>query len=121
MTDDIQKFKIIFLGDQGVGKSSILNRFAQDKFEAEYKAKIEAYRNQTRIDGQWLRNVKAIDIDTMATYIVTVTYTNQETQEEMVIGTAKLIITNGKSSGGYILNIEKPPLFKYDANGSRGQ
>ena len=83
----------------------------------EYKAKIEAYRNQTRIDGQWLRNVKAIDIDTMATYIVTVTYTNQETQEEMVIGTAKLIITNGKSSGGYILNIEKPPLFKYDANG----
>ena len=40
MTDDIQKFKIIFLGDQGVGKSSILNRFAQDKFEPDYQATI---------------------------------------------------------------------------------
>jgi len=35
--DDTQKFKIIFLGDQGVGKSSILNRFAQDKFETNYQ------------------------------------------------------------------------------------
>ena len=40
MTDDIQKFKIIFVGDQGVGKSSILNRFAQDKFEPDYQATI---------------------------------------------------------------------------------
>ena len=40
MTDDIQKYKIIFLGDQGVGKSSILNRFSQDKFEQEYQATI---------------------------------------------------------------------------------
>lgn len=83
----------------------------------EYSKKIDAYEDQTRIDGQWLRNVKAIDIDTMATYIVTVTYTNQDTKESMVIGTDKVIITNGKSTGGYILSIEKPPLYKYDENG----
>ena len=40
MTDDVQKYKIIFLGDQGVGKSSILNRFSQDKFEQDYQATI---------------------------------------------------------------------------------
>ena len=38
--EEIAKFKIIFLGDQGVGKSSILNRFAQDKFEQNYQATI---------------------------------------------------------------------------------
>jgi GTP-binding protein EngB required for normal cell division len=37
---EIPKFKIIFLGDQGVGKSSILNRFAHDKFEQNYLVKI---------------------------------------------------------------------------------
>ena len=37
--DEIQQFKIIFLGDQGVGKSSILNRFANDKFEPNYQVK----------------------------------------------------------------------------------
>jgi len=40
MTEEIPKYKIIFLGDQGVGKSSILNRFAQDKFEPNYQATI---------------------------------------------------------------------------------
>jgi Ras-related protein Rab-6A len=40
MNDEIPKYKIIFLGDQGVGKSSILNRFAQDKFEQNYQATI---------------------------------------------------------------------------------
>ena len=38
--EDIQHFKIIFLGDQFVGKSSILNRFYQDKFEPDYQATI---------------------------------------------------------------------------------
>lgn len=32
--------KLIFLGNQSVGKSSILNRFAQDKFEEGYQATI---------------------------------------------------------------------------------
>ena len=40
MTEEIEKYKIIFLGDQGVGKSSILNRFSEDKFEQEYQATI---------------------------------------------------------------------------------
>lgn len=40
MSEEIPKYKIIFLGDQGVGKSSILNRFAQDKFEQNYQATI---------------------------------------------------------------------------------
>ena len=39
--DNVQHFKIIFLGDQYVGKSSILNRFYQDKFEPDYQATIE--------------------------------------------------------------------------------
>jgi Ras-related protein Rab-6A len=34
------KFKIIFLGDPGVGKSSIINRFSQDKFDSNYQATI---------------------------------------------------------------------------------
>ena len=38
--EDIQRFKLIFLGDQYVGKSSILNRFRQDKFEQDYQATI---------------------------------------------------------------------------------
>lgn len=38
--EDYKKIKIIFLGDQGVGKSSILNRYAQDKFEANYQSTI---------------------------------------------------------------------------------
>jgi len=38
--EDAPHFKIIFLGDQYVGKSSILNRFYQDKFEPDYQATI---------------------------------------------------------------------------------
>ena len=41
MADEyIQQYKIIFLGDQYVGKSSILNRFYQDKLEQDYQATI---------------------------------------------------------------------------------
>lgn len=32
--------KLIFLGNQGVGKSAILNRFANDKFDEGYQATI---------------------------------------------------------------------------------
>jgi len=37
---ELPKFKIIFLGDPGVGKSSILNRFCQNKFDTSYQATI---------------------------------------------------------------------------------
>jgi small GTP-binding protein len=57
MTDDIQKFKLIFLGDQGVGKSSILNRFAQDRFEQEYQATIglDFHSKNATINGATVR------------------------------------------------------------------
>ena len=32
----IQKFKIVFLGDQGVGKTSIINRFLNNNFDNTY-------------------------------------------------------------------------------------
>ena len=90
---------------------------SQYPYYNDFKEKIEAYKDKTRPDGRFLRNVMAKDIDTMATFSVTVVYTNQATKEQITIGTAKISITNGKSSGGYILNLEAPPLFKYDANG----
>ena len=57
MTDDVQKYKIIFLGDQGVGKSSILNRFSQDKFEQEYQATIglDFHSKNATINGANIR------------------------------------------------------------------
>ena len=36
----IPKYKITFLGDQSVGKTSIMNRFLNDTFVEEYQATI---------------------------------------------------------------------------------
>ena len=57
MNDDIPHYKIIFLGDQSVGKSSILNRFYQDKFEPEYQATIglDFHSKNTEINGESIR------------------------------------------------------------------
>ena len=57
MTDDIPHYKIIFLGDQSVGKSSILNRFYQDKFEPDYQATIglDFHSKDTEINGESIR------------------------------------------------------------------
>ena len=57
MTDDIPHYKIIFLGDQSVGKSSILNRFYQDKFEPNYQATIglDFHNKNTEINGESIR------------------------------------------------------------------
>ena len=58
MTDeDVQHFKIIFLGDQYVGKSSILNRFYQDKFEPDYQATIglDFHSKNVEIKGTTIR------------------------------------------------------------------
>lgn len=38
--DDLIKFKLIVVGDQSTGKSSILNRFVNDTYEADYQATI---------------------------------------------------------------------------------
>ena len=63
MNEDITKFKIIFLGDQSVGKSSILNRFSQDKFEPNYQATIglDFHSKNATINGE---NVKLLLYDT---------------------------------------------------------
>ena len=55
--EDVQHFKIIFLGDQCVGKSSILNRFYQDKFEPDYQATIglDFHSKNVEINGSSVR------------------------------------------------------------------
>ena len=55
--EDAQHFKLIFLGDQYVGKSSILNRFYQDKFEADYQATIglDFHSKNVNIGGNTVR------------------------------------------------------------------
>ena len=57
INDDSLKFKIIFLGDQGVGKSSIMNRFVQDRFENNYQATIglDFHSKNVIIDKQDVR------------------------------------------------------------------
>ena len=38
--EDVLKYKMIFVGDQGTGKSCILNRFANNQFDDQYQATI---------------------------------------------------------------------------------
>ena len=51
---EIPKYKLIFLGDQAVGKSCILNRFMNDTFTEEYQATIglDFQSKNVQIDGQ---------------------------------------------------------------------
>ena len=51
---EIPKFKLIFLGDQGTGKSCILNRFVEDKFDDNYQATIglDFQSKNVKIDNQ---------------------------------------------------------------------
>ena len=51
---EIPKYKLIFLGDQGVGKSCILNRFMNDTFTEEYQATIglDFQSKNVKIDNQ---------------------------------------------------------------------
>ena len=51
---EIPKYKLIFLGDQSVGKSCILNRFMNDTFTEEYQATIglDFQSKNVRIDNQ---------------------------------------------------------------------
>jgi Ras-related protein Rab-6A len=55
--EDARNFKLIFLGDQFVGKSSILNRFYQDKFDSEYQATIglDFHSKNVNINGNVIR------------------------------------------------------------------
>ena len=51
---EIPKYKLIFLGDQSVGKSCILNRFMNDTFTEEYQATIglDFQSKNVQIDNQ---------------------------------------------------------------------
>ena len=54
MNPEIPKYKLIFLGDQGVGKSCILNRFLNDTFIEEYQTTIglDFQSKNVQIDNQ---------------------------------------------------------------------
>ena len=54
MNPEIPKYKLIFLGDQSVGKSCILNRFMNDTFTEEYQATIglDFQSKNVQIDNQ---------------------------------------------------------------------
>eukprot|EP00357_Protocruzia_adherens_P019450 CAMPEP_0114994834 /NCGR_PEP_ID=MMETSP0216-20121206/13369_1 /TAXON_ID=223996 /ORGANISM="Protocruzia adherens, Strain Boccale" /LENGTH=212 /DNA_ID=CAMNT_0002358759 /DNA_START=34 /DNA_END=672 /DNA_ORIENTATION=+ len=40
LTSSIAKYKLVFLGDQAVGKTSIIHRFIYDNFDTSYKATV---------------------------------------------------------------------------------
>ena len=54
ITPEIPKYKLIFLGDQSVGKSCIMNRFMNDTFTEEYQATIglDFQSKNVQIDNQ---------------------------------------------------------------------
>ena len=54
ISPELPKYKLIFLGDQGVGKSCILNRFMNDTFSEEYQATIglDFQSKNVQIDNQ---------------------------------------------------------------------
>lgn len=47
------KYKIVFLGDQSVGKTSIILRFTQDSFDVKYQVSI--LESMTRLGNDWNR------------------------------------------------------------------
>ena len=54
LNPEIPKYKLIFLGDQNVGKSCILNRFINDTFKEDYQATIglDFQSKNVQIDNQ---------------------------------------------------------------------
>ena len=54
LNPEIPKYKLIFLGDQNVGKSCILNRFMNDTFKEDYQATIglDFQSKNVQIDNQ---------------------------------------------------------------------
>ena len=41
----LEKYKLVFLGDQGVGKTSIITRFMYDTYEADYQVRFFIMRD----------------------------------------------------------------------------
>ena len=44
----LAKYKLVFLGDQSVGKTSIITRFMYDKFDNTYQARTPERTERTR-------------------------------------------------------------------------
>lgn len=52
--DNLMTFKLVVVGDGGVGKSALTIQFFQKLFVADYDPTIEdSYIQHTEIDGQW--------------------------------------------------------------------
>ena len=41
----LAKYKLVFLGDQGVGKTSVITRFMYDSFDKNYQVHLEQYNS----------------------------------------------------------------------------
>ena len=55
----VPKYKVIFVGDEAVGKTSIINRYVNDEFQANYEATVGvdfltkfAFKNDTKVKLQ---------------------------------------------------------------------
>lgn len=53
---EILSFKVVVIGEKGVGKTSLVNRYTEDKFSPDVDATIGAYFSSKLIDF----NVKSI-------------------------------------------------------------
>ena len=48
----LAKYKLVFLGDQSVGKTSIITRFMYDKFDSTYQVRAGGLRVRGRADAR---------------------------------------------------------------------
>ena len=63
LVSDIAKFKLVFLGDKSVGKTSIITRFVYDKFDNTYKVWNHIFVKLTHIFSEFhliLKNTLSI-------------------------------------------------------------
>ena len=49
------KYKIVFLGDQSVGKTSLILRFTQDSFDSSYQVKLGRSIHAHYLGNHWHR------------------------------------------------------------------
>jgi GTPase SAR1 family protein len=66
----LAKYKLVFLGDQSVGKTSIITRFMYDKFDTTYQVTETA--NRIHIHRLVLSSVRAIDLPIRVTAIASI-------------------------------------------------
>ena len=57
-SNTIGKFKVVFLGDSSVGKTSLINRFLHDSFDGVYRATIGLDFMTKKVQREDQKNVK---------------------------------------------------------------